>query len=173
MKRSQKLQIIEAVKEQINSYSHFYLTDIEGLDAERSSDLRRKCFEKEVKLVVVKNTLLRKAIEESDKDAEGLVDVLVGNTSVMFCETGNVPAKLIKSLNKDGKGRPVLKGAFVEESVYVGADQLDLLVNIKSKNELIADVIALLQSPVKTVMSQLQSGGQTITGILKTLSEKE
>lgn len=173
MKRSEKQQIIDAVKEQINSYSHFYLTDIEGLDAETTSALRRMCFESEVKLVVVKNTLLRRAIEESDKEAEGLYEVLKGNTAMMFTETGNAPAKLIKKLLKEGNEKPLFKGAYVEESIYVGDDQLDVLVNIKSKNELIADVVALLQSPVKTVMSQLQSGGQTITGILKTLSEKE
>ena len=124
--------------------------------------------------VVVKNTLLRKALENSAKNAEELFDVLKGNTSIMFCEVGNEPAKLIKEFSKANKlKKPVLKAAFVEESVYVGENQLDVLVSLKSKNELLGDVIGLLQSPIKTVLGQLQSSGNTIHGILQTLSEKE
>ncbi|QZE13103.1 50S ribosomal protein L10 [Halosquirtibacter laminarini] len=171
MRRSEKQQLVESLKEQLNSYSHFYLADVEALDAEQTSALRRLCFQKEVKLVVAKNTLLRKAIEESDKDASGLFDVLKGSTSVLLSNIGNVPAKLIKDFGKEN-GKPVLKGAFVEESVYVGAETLEELVNIKSKEELVADVIALLQSPAKNVISALQSSGQTITGVLKALEEK-
>ncbi|MGQ8336506.1 50S ribosomal protein L10 [Sunxiuqinia sp. A32] len=172
MKRSEKLEIINNLTEQINSYNHFYLADIADLNAEASSDLRRLCFTKEVKLVVVKNTLLRKALENSEKNADELYSALIGNTSVMFAEVGNVPAKLIKEFSKKHK-KPVLKAAFVEESVYVGENQLDALTSIKSKDELLGDLIALLQSPMKTVVGQLQSGGNKIHGILQTLSEKE
>jgi len=172
MKSSEKQVIINNLKEQIDSYDHFYLADISGLNAEDTSDLRRLCFKQDVKLVVVKNTLLRKALENSGKNTEELYDALKGNTSVMFTENGNVPAKLIKDFSKK-HDRPVLKAAYVEESVYVGADQLDVLVAVKSKNELIADVVALLQSPMKTVLGQLQSGGNIIHGVLDTLKEKE
>lgn len=172
MKRSDKQAIIESLTEQINSSNHFYLADISELNASDTSDLRRLCFKQEVKLIVVKNTLLRKALESSEKKAEELYDVLKGNTSVMFTENGNAPAKLIKEFRKKHE-RPILKGAYVEESIYVGDNQIETLVSLKSKNELIADVIALLQSPMKTVVSQLQSGGNTLHGVLKTLGEKE
>ena len=151
MKSSEKQVIINNLQEQIDSYNHFYLADISGLNAENTSDLRRLCFKQEVKLVVVKNTLLRKALESSGKNAEELYDALKGNTSVMFTETGNVPAKLIKEFSKKHK-KPVFKAAYVEESIYVGADQLEALVAVKSKNELIADVVALLQSPMTTLL---------------------
>ncbi len=172
MKSSEKQVIINNLQEQIDSYNHFYLTDIAGLNAELTSDLRRQCFNQEVKLVVVKNTLLRKALEKSNKDTEEIYDALKGNTTVMFSENGNVPAKLIKSFSKQHK-KPVLKAAYVEESIYMGEDQLETLIAVKSKNELIADVVALLQSPVQTVLGQLQSGGNIIHGVLDTLKEKE
>jgi large subunit ribosomal protein L10 len=172
MKSSDKSVIINNLQEQIDSYNHFYLTDISGLNAENTSNLRRLCFKQNVKLVVVKNTLLRKALESSNKNVEEIYDALKGNTSVMFTADANVPAKLIKDFSKRHK-KPVLKAAYVQESVYIGADQLEALIAVKSKNELIADVIALLQSPMKTVLGQLQSGGNIIHGVLKTLGEKE
>jgi large subunit ribosomal protein L10 len=172
MKSSDKKVIINNLQEQIDSYNHFYLTDISGLNAERTGDLRRLCFNQSVKLVVVKNTLLRKALESSNKNVEEIYDALKGNTSVMFSENANVPAKLIKDFSKKHK-KPVLKAAYVQESVYMGADQLEALIAVKSKNELIADVVALLQSPMKTVLGQLQSGANIIHGVLKTLGEKE
>lgn len=172
MKKSEKLDIIDNLTQEINSYSHFYLADVATLNAEDTSNLRRQCFSKEIKLVVVKNTLLRKALENSEKNAEELYTVLKGNTSIMFSESGNEPAKLIKEFSKKHK-KPVLKGAYVEESVYVGENQLEALINIKSKNELLGELVGLLQSPIKTVLGQLQSGGNTIHGLLKTLSEKE
>ena len=172
MKSSEKKVIIDNLQEQIDSYSHFYLTDISGLNAEKTSDLRRLCFNQNIKLVVVKNTLFRKALESSTKNAEEIYDALKGNTSVMFTENANMPAKLIKDFSKKNK-KPVLKAAFVEESVYIGENQLEALIAVKSKNELIADVVALLQSPMKTVIGQLQSGGNIIHGVLKTLGEKE
>jgi large subunit ribosomal protein L10 len=172
MKSTEKQVIIDNLKDQIDSYNHFYLTDISGLNASDTSDLRRLCFKENIKLVVAKNTLLRKALENSAKNADELYVALKGNTSVMFAETGNGPAKLIKDFSRKRK-RPLLKAAFVEESVYVGENQLDALIAVKSKNELIADVVALLQSPMKTVVSQLQSGGNIIHGVLKTLGERE
>lgn len=174
MTRDEKHQAIETLSAKLKESSNFYLTNIEDLDSESTSNLRRMCFSNDIKLLVVKNTLLKKAMEQSDKDFEELFDILKGPTSVMFTEVGNAPAKLIKEFRKKFKSeKPLLKGAYVEESTYIGENQLDILENIKSKNELIADVIALLQSPAKNVISSLQSGGQTLTGILKTLSEKE
>jgi large subunit ribosomal protein L10 len=171
MKSSEKKVIIESLQEQINSYSHFYLTDISGLNAEKTSALRRLCFNQDVKLVVVKNTLLRKALESSNKNVEEIYEALKGNTSVMFSENANTPAKLIKDFSKKHK-KPVLKGAYVQESVYLGENQLEALIAVKSKNELIADVVAMLKSPMNTVLSQLQSGGNIIHGVLDTLKER-
>jgi large subunit ribosomal protein L10 len=173
MTREEKREIIDSLVEQITETKNFYLTDIEALNAEQSSNLRRKCFENEIKLIMVKNTLLKKAFESFGDDRyEELYEVLKKNTSVMFCEKSNVPAKLIKEFRK-GNDKPVLKAAYVEESAYVGEENLEALINIKSKEELIGDLIGLLQSPAKNVVSALQSGGQTLTGVLKTLSEKE
>lgn len=172
MKRSDKLEVIEQLTREINSYNHYYLTDISNLNAAVTSDLRRLCSKRDVKLVVVKNTLLRKALENSEKNSAELYDVLVNNTSIMFSNTGNVPAKLIKEFSKKNK-KPVLKGAYVQECTYVGADQLDALIDVKSKEELLGGIIATLQSPVRNVISALQSSGQTIAGVLKTLEERE
>jgi large subunit ribosomal protein L10 len=172
MKREDKAEIINELAAKLKEASHFYLTDTSGLNAEATSNLRRKCFEKEIELVVVKNTLLRKAMEKSEADFSEMFDVLKGATAIMFTETANVPGKLIKELRRKSD-KPIVKAAFVEETIYIGDDQLDNLVNVKSKNELIADVISLLQSPAKNVVSALQSGGQTIVGVLKTLSERE
>jgi len=172
MNRIEKNQIIDNLTLQVNETTHLYLADISGLNAADTSALRRVCFKEDVKLIVVKNTLLQKAFEKSDKELDGLYEVLKGTTSVMFSEIGNLPAKLIKEFRK-GHKKPVLKAAFVEEEIYLGDEQLDSLVAIKSKNELIADVIGLLQSPMKNVISSLQSGQNTITGVLKTLSNKE
>ena len=175
MRKEDKNLIIESLKEQLGHYSHFYLTDIEGLNAQKTSDLRRACFKNEIKLVVVKNTLLEKALE--GRGVAELFVALKGNTALMLSNTGNAPARLIKELReKDKKNpdvKPQLKAAYVEESIYVCADQLETLATIKSKNELIADVIALLQSPAKTVVSALQSGQNTLHGVLKTLGERE
>jgi len=171
MKRSEKLEIIDSLTGEINSCNHFYLADVADLNADDTSSLRRLCFNRHVKLVVVKNTLLREALQRSEKKADELYDVLKGNTSILFSEVGNVPAKLIKEFARSHK-KPVLKAAYVEESVYVGADQLEALTSIKSKDELLGELIGLLQSPIKTVLGQLQSGGNKIHGILQTLSEK-
>ncbi|WP_369047713.1 50S ribosomal protein L10 [Tenacibaculum sp. UWU-22] len=171
MTREEKSQVIQDLTAQLADTNTIYLADISGLDALATSNLRRACFKANVKLAVVKNTLLSKAMEASDKDFGELPDVLKGNTSMLIAEAANAPAKVIKEFRKKSK-KPVLKGAYVEEAVYVGDDQLDALVNIKSREELIGDIITLLQSPAKNVISALQSGGGKLSGILKTLSEK-
>jgi large subunit ribosomal protein L10 len=171
MTREEKAQVIEQLKDTLASSSTIYLADISGLNASATADLRRACFKADISLSVVKNTLLEKAMEASDRDFGDLATVLKGETSIMIAQTGNAPAKLIKTFRKNTK-RPLLKGAFVEESVYIGDDYLDALVSIKSKEEVIADVIALLQSPAKNVISGLKSGGGKLAGIVKTLSER-
>ena len=172
MTRDEKMQVIENLAQSISEAKHFYLTDISTLNAEQTSNLRRKCFEKDIKLVVVKNTLLKKALEKAEGKYDELLDLLKDSTSIMFAQTGNAPAKLIKEFRKN-MDRPLLKAAFVEESFYIGDEQLDALSSLKSKEELIGDIILILQSPAKNVISALQSGGSNLTGILKTLSEKE
>ncbi|MCE2611383.1 50S ribosomal protein L10 [Flavobacteriaceae bacterium D16] len=171
MTRQEKANVIEDLTAQLAENATIYLADISGLDASTTSALRRACFKANIKLSVVKNTLLAKAMEASEKEFGELPDVLKGNTSLMFSETGNAPAKLIKSFRKKSE-KPLLKGAFVEEAVFIGDDKLESLVNIKSKEEVIGDIIALLQSPAKNVISGLKSGGGKLAGILKTLSEK-
>jgi large subunit ribosomal protein L10 len=172
MRREEKEVIIEDLAQRLNDTKHFYLTDISELNAEQTSKLRRKCFEKEINLLVVKNTLLRKAMEKSEGDFEVLYDILKDSTSIMFCETGNTPAKLIKEMRKTME-RPLIKAAFVAESIYIGDDQLDVLSNIKSKDELLGDLLMLLQSPASNLVSALASSGSKMAGALKTLSEKE
>ena len=171
MTREEKSVVIKDLTSQLADNTIIYLADISGLDAGATSDLRRACHKSNVKLAVVKNTLLAKAMEASDKDFGELPSTLKGNTSILFSDTGNAPAKVIKEFRKKSD-KPVLKGAYVEEAVYIGDDQLNALVSIKSKEELIGDIITLLQSPAKNVISALQSGGNKLSGIIKTLSEK-
>jgi Ribosomal protein L10 len=171
MTREEKAQVIEQLKDTLASNSTIYLADISGLNASATADLRRACFKADISLSVVKNTLLEKAMEDSDRDFGDLSSVLKGETSIMIAQTGNAPAKLIKNFRKNSS-KPVLKGAFVEESVYIGDNYLDALVSIKSKDEVIAELIALLQSPAKNVISGLKSGGGKLAGIVKTLSER-
>jgi len=170
MKKEAKDTIIVELGEKLKEYPHFYLVDVTGLNAEKTSCLRRKCFKNEIKMVVVKNKLLHKALEASEIDFSELYGSLKGNTAVLFCQTANVPAKLLKDFTKEGV--PALKAAYAEEGIFVGADKLEELSSIKSKSELIADVVALLQSPAKNVISALQSGANTIHGVLKTLGER-
>lgn len=172
MTREEKSKVIEDLTAQLGDNTNIYLADISGLDAGTTSNLRRACFKAGVKLAVVKNTLLSKAMEASDKDFAELPEVLKGNTAIMLSETGNAPAKVIKAFRKKSE-KPLLKGAFIEEAIYVGDDQLDSLVDIKSREELIGEIVGLLQSPAKNVISALKSGGGTLAGIIKTLSEKE
>ncbi len=172
MKKEDKFQVIESITEQLEKSDIFYLTDTSELNVETINRLRRLCYKKNVSLQVVKNTLLRKAMEKSAKDFEQLYGVLKGATSLMISDTGNVPAKVIKEFRKTS-AKPVLKGAYIQESIYIGDNQLDALESLKSKEELIGDIIGLLQSPANNVISALKSGGNTLAGVLKTLSEKE
>jgi large subunit ribosomal protein L10 len=170
MKKEVKDTIIVELGKKLKEYPHFYLVDVTGLNADKTSKLRRNCFKNEVKMVVVKNTLLHKAFEASEIDFEPVYSCLTGNTAILFCNTANVPAKMLKDYLKEGV--PSLKAAYAEESFYVGAENLEALTAIKSKDEVIADIVALLQSPAKNVISALQSGANTIHGVLKTLGER-
>lgn len=172
MKKEVKDTIIVELGEKLKQYAHFYLVDVTGMNAEATSALRRKCFKQDVKMVVVKNSLLHKAFEASDVDFSELYGSLKGSTAVLFCNVANVPAKILKDKDYEKAGVPALKAAYAEEGIFVGADKLGELAALRSKNELIAEVIALLQSPAKNVVSALQSGASTIHGVLKTLGER-
>ncbi len=173
MKKEDKSAIIKQLESTLGEYAHFYLTDIGGLDAAKTTDLRRICYKQDIKLVVVKNTLLQKAFENSSVDFSELYSSLTGETSLMLSNVGNAPAKIIRDFAKATKAKKaILKAAYVEESFYIGENQLETLITVKTKNELIGEVIGLLQSPAKNVISALQSGGSTIHGVLKTLSER-
>ena len=172
MTREEKAQVIEELTVKLAENNNIYIADISGLNAGNTSDLRRACFKANVSLAVVKNTLLVKAMEASDKDFGELPTILKGNSSIMMAEAGNAPAKVIKDFRKKAD-RPLLKGAFIEQAIFIGDDQLETLVNIKSREELIGEIVGLLQSPAKNVISALQSGGGKLSGILKTLSQKE
>ena len=172
MRNEDKVAIIAKLGETLKEFPHFYLVDVEGMDAASTSALRRKCFQNEIKMVVVKNTLLHKALEATDVDFSPLYDSLKGTTAVLFTSVANAPAKMIKDMKAKKAVKPELKAAYAEEGIYVGAEQLDALCSIKSKNEVIAEIVALLQSPAKNVLSALQSGQNTIHGVLKTLGEK-
>ena len=172
MKKEDKSLLIDQFVETLNEYPHFYLVDVTGMDSATTSALRRECFKNDIKLQVVKNTLFEKALERREEDYSALSVCLKGNTGVMFCATANAPAKLIKKFAKDNADMPALKGAYAEESTYVGAENLDALCAIKSKNELIAEVISTLEGPINSVLSQID-GGTTIHGLLDAIEEKK
>ena len=171
MTPAQKSEAIELLKDKFSQYSNFYVTNTESLTVAQINQLRKTCFEKNVELKVAKNTLIEKALIEAGIESEELVGVLKGASTLLFSETGNAPAKLIKDLRKAGD-KPVLKAAYIQETAFVGDDQLNALVTLKSKDELVADIIAALQSPAKNVISALSSGGNTISGVLKTLEQR-
>ena len=172
MTREEKTNMIESIKSNLDNNSIVYLADCSGLDAVSTSKLRRACFKSNIKLSIVKNTLLFRAMEEVNKDFGELKSVLKGNTALMLSDVGNAPAKVIQNLRKKSE-KPILKGAFVEESIYLGDDLLETLVNIKSKEELLGEIIGLLQAPTKNLISALKSSGSKISSVLKTLSEKD
>ncbi len=174
MTKAEKTAVIEGLKEKFGDSNFFYVTDASELTVETTSQLRRLCFEKGIEIKVLKNTLVRKALESfpEEKNYAGLMDALKGPTAIMFTETANAPAKLIKEFRKDNE-KPVLKAAYIDQDVFFGDDQIEALANLKSKEELIGEVITLLQSPAKNVISALKSSGSTIAGIIKTLSERE
>ena len=172
MNKQEKDKTIQALDTMLNDNNNFYLADVSGLNAEQNSALRRLCFKRSVSIKVVKNTLLKKALERNDSDFSQLYNVLVGNTSIMQAEVGNAPAKVIKEFRKKND-KPILKAAHIEEAMYIGDENLATLADLKSKEELIGDIITLLQSPAKNVISSLQSGGNKLAGIIKTLEEKK
>lgn len=173
MTKAEKTAVIAELAEIFKNQDYFYITDSSALDAEKTSSLRRLCHEKGVKLQVLKNTLVKKALESiSDSQYEGLYDSLKGPTAVMFSEVGNVPAKIIKEFRENNE-KPVLKAAFIDSAIFVGDDQIDVLAKLKSKDELLGEIIGLLQSPIKNVLGSLQSGGSTLSGLLKALSERD
>ncbi|WP_291402854.1 50S ribosomal protein L10 [Daejeonella sp.] len=171
MRKEEKHEVVLALTETIAEYGNFYITDTANLSVAKVNDIRRKCFESGIKMQVAKNKLIRKAMEASEGDFSEMFDVLKGSSSLLFCKTANAPAKLIKQLRKSGD-KPVLKAAYIDSAVFIGDNQLDALVNLKSKEQLVADIIALLQSPAKNVISGLQSGGNKLAGIVKTLQER-
>lgn len=171
MKREEKQAIVNALTEQIKSYGNFYITDTADLTVAKINGIRRKCFDKGIAIQVVKNTLIQKALVEAGVDSEELLSVLKGSSTMLFSETGSAPAKLIKELRKEGD-KPVLKGAYIDAAVFIGDNQVDILSKLKSKQELIGEIVGLLQSPAKNVVSALQSGGGTLAGLVKTLQER-
>lgn len=175
MRKEDKSIVIGQLTDTLREYDNFYLTDIEALNAEKTSALRRLCYKENVKLVVVKNTLFKRALENMDADYSVLYSTLKGNTAVMFSNVVNTPARLIKDFTKGtkGEGKPQLKAAYVQESFYVGVEHLEALANLKSREEMLGDVVGLLQSPIKNLISALQaSSGQVIHGVLQTLEKR-
>ena len=171
MNKAEKIKVIDDLSSSLSESKNLYLTDISGLNASQTSDLRRACYKADIKLSVVKNTMLHRAIEASSKDFGDITSVLKGNTSIMFSESGNEPAKIIKQFRKKND-KPILKAAFIEEAIYIGDNQLDILVAIKSREELIGEVVGLLKSPIQNLVSALNAGGKNLSGVLKTLSER-
>lgn len=171
MRKEEKHEVVLALTEQIQEYGNFYITDTANLSVAKVNAIRRKCFDSDIKMQVAKNTLIKKALEAAGGDYSEMYDVLKGSSSIMFSKTANAPAKLIKQLRKQGD-KPLLKAAYIDSAIFIGDNQLDALVNLKSKEELVADIIALLQSPAKNVISGLQSGGNKLAGIVKTLQER-
>lgn len=172
MTKAEKTAVIEGLKEKISNSPFFYITDSSTLTVEQVTNLRRKLFEEGIEMKVVKNTLTQKALEAVGDQYEPLFETLKGPTALMFTEVANKPAKIIKDFRKS-HDKPIVKGAYIDSAIYIGDEELDALATIKSKEELIGDIIGLLQSPMKTVLGQLQSGGNTIHGLLKALGERE
>jgi large subunit ribosomal protein L10 len=173
MRREEKHEVVSALVDRMKASGNFYITDTSNLSVAKINNIRRKCFENQIGMQVVKNTLIRKALEQLDGDVSPLFEVLKGSSSVMFSTNANAPAKLIKELRKNKAEKPVLKAAYVDSAVFIGDDQLEALVNLKSREQLIGEIIGLLQSPAKNVISALQSGGNKLAGIVKTLQERE
>lgn len=171
MNREQKAEIVATLTQKLNECNFIYLTDVSTLDAQKTNQLRREFFKGGIEMEVAKNTLIEKAIENSDKNFGNLVDVLKGNTALLFSNDSKSPAKIIKDFRKKD-AKPELKGAYIDSDIFIGDNQLDSLIALKSKNELIGEVIGLLQSPAQNVISALKSGGNTIAGLVKTLSER-
>ncbi|HTI60665.1 50S ribosomal protein L10 [Mucilaginibacter sp.] len=171
MNKEEKNDLVLALTEQIKEYGNFYITDTANLTVAKVNAIRRKCFESDITMQVAKNTLIKKAMEASEGDFSPIFDVLKGSSTILFTRSATAPAKLIKQLRKTGE-KPILKAAYIESAIFIGDNQLDTLINLKSKEQLIGEIIGLLQSPAKNVISGLQSGGNKLAGIVKTLQER-
>ena len=171
MNKEEKHELVLALTEQMKEYGNFYITDTSNLTVAKVNDIRRKCFESDITMQVAKNSLIKKAMEAADGDFSPIYDVLKGSSTILFTKSATAPAKLIKQLRKTGE-KPILKAAYIDSAVFVGDNQLDTLINLKSKEQLIGEIIGLLQSPAKNVVSALQSGGNKLAGIVKTLQER-
>ena len=172
MNKEEKYELVQALTEQMKEYGNFYITDTSNLTVAKVNNIRRKCFENEISMQVAKNSLIKKAMEAVGGNFSSVFDVLKGSSSILFSKSGTAPAKLIKQLRREGD-KPVLKAAYIDSSIFIGDNQLDTLVNLKSKEQLIGEIVGLLQSPAKNVISALQSGGNKLAGIVKTLQERE
>jgi large subunit ribosomal protein L10 len=174
MTREEKAKIIDELKLKFSENSYFYFADASGLTVDQTNKFRSMCHKAGLEYKVVKNTLIKKALEEVEGDFSELYNELKGFSGIMFSkEIGNLPAKVLKDYQKGGSEKPSLKAASIETAIYIGSDKLDALSKLKSKNELIGEVISLLQSPMSNVLSALESGKNNIAGLVKTLSEKE
>ena len=171
MNKEEKHELVAALTEQMKEYGNFYITDTSDLSVEKVNNIRRKCFENDITMQVAKNSLIKKAMEAAGGDFSPIYDVLKGSSSILFSKSGTAPAKLIKQLRKRSD-KPILKAAYISEAVFIGDNQLDTLINLKSKEQLIGEIIGLLQSPAKNVISALQSGGNILAGVVKTLQER-
>jgi large subunit ribosomal protein L10 len=171
MNKEEKHEVVLALTEQMKEYGNFYITDTSDLTVEKVNTIRRKCFESDITMQVAKNSLIKKAMEAAGGDYSPMYDVLKGSSSILFSKSGTAPAKLIKQLRKQGE-KPILKAAYIGAAIFIGDNQLDTLINLKSKEQLIGEIIGLLQSPAKNVISALKSGGNTLAGVVKTLQER-
>ncbi|MGN8071690.1 50S ribosomal protein L10 [Mucilaginibacter sp. SG564] len=171
MNKEEKYDLVLALTEQMKEYGNFYITDTSDLTVAKINDIRRKCFDSDIKMQVAKNSLIKKAMEAAGGDFSPIYDVLKGSSSILFSKSATAPAKLIKQLRKAGD-KPLLKAAYIDSAVFIGDNQIDTLIKLKSKEQLIGEIIGLLQSPAKNVISALQSGGNTIAGLVKTLQER-
>jgi len=171
MNKEEKHDLVLALSAQMKEYGNFYITDTSDLTVEKVNNIRRKCFESDITMQVAKNTLIKKAMEAAGGDYSPMFEVLKGSSSILFSKSATAPAKLIKQLRKQGD-KPVLKAAYIDSSIFVGDNQIDTLIALKSKEQLIGEIIGLLQSPAKNVISALQSGGNILAGVVKTLQER-
>jgi len=171
MNKEEKHDLVLALSEQMKEFGNFYITDTSDLTVAKINNIRRQCFESDITMKVAKNSLIKKAMEATEGDYTAMYDVLKGSSSILFSKSATAPAKLIKKLRKQGD-KPLLKAAYIDSAIFVGDNQLDTLIKLKSKEQLIGEVIGLLQSPAKNVISALQSGGNTLAGLVKTLQER-